>query len=241
MGTQWTVEQTTLMVKMWEYGYNDTQISSELGGKYTREVVINEINRLGFTEEHRMTDTPFISIEEVYEEIKIELKSKPKEKKPTAKKEPTETKSVPKSKPTSQKSKPAKKDSDTTIEAKSTSQPKSKSESKPQLSPKPKAKSTTKSKPQPAPKPKAETKAPNKEPAKRQQKPSKHLSIMELTEFTCRWPFGDPQETDFHFCGNMVEVGEVYCLEHCIDAYQNYAARREEKAKEAEKQANAQT
>ncbi len=35
----------------------------------------------------------------------------------------------------------------------------------------------------------------------------------------CRWPFGDPQHDDFHFCGREAEPGKPYCAEHCLLAY----------------------
>src|SRR5688500_1440451 len=31
---------------------------------------------------------------------------------------------------------------------------------------------------------------------------SKRLSILALTEHTCKWPIGDPGGEDFHFCGH---------------------------------------
>ncbi len=35
----------------------------------------------------------------------------------------------------------------------------------------------------------------------------------------CKWPFGDPQEDDFHFCGAEAMPGKPYCAEHCARAY----------------------
>jgi GcrA cell cycle regulator len=35
----------------------------------------------------------------------------------------------------------------------------------------------------------------------------------------CSWPIGDPQSTDFHFCGDDVVTGKPYCNSHCFDAY----------------------
>ena len=255
MGTQWSDKQSTLMVEMWDCGFNESDIANELGSGISVDAVIKYIDNLDDSQTNRLSDTPITTIEEVHEEVRKKLIATKKAKKqttPEAKPASKTESSAPKAKPTPKKSKPVAKDSEATSKTKPAPQPKSKSEPKTQLEPKtktkpkveptPKAKTAPKPKRQPETKTKlkAETKNPNKEPTKRQPKPSKHLSIMELTEFTCRWPFGDPQESNFHFCGNLVEVGEVYCLEHCIDAYQNYAARREEKLKEAEKQANAQ-
>jgi hypothetical protein len=37
--------------------------------------------------------------------------------------------------------------------------------------------------------------------------------VAALTARACRWPFGDPQHSDFHFCGAAV-VAPPYCEEH---------------------------
>lgn len=52
------------------------------------------------------------------------------------------------------------------------------------------------------------------------------VGILELTEQSCRWPFGDPTRDDFHFCGARSPVGEVYCKEHAKVAFQPPEARR---------------
>lgn len=36
----------------------------------------------------------------------------------------------------------------------------------------------------------------------------------------CRWPIGNPDAEDFHFCGAKVFPGKPYCYEHCRAAYQ---------------------
>lgn len=45
-------------------------------------------------------------------------------------------------------------------------------------------------------------------------------SLLELNERICRWPMGHPGEADFHFCGEKVNPGFPYCVEHCGRAYQ---------------------
>lgn len=35
----------------------------------------------------------------------------------------------------------------------------------------------------------------------------------------CLWPFGDPGEANFHFCGAPAVHGKPYCPEHCARAY----------------------
>ena len=44
--------------------------------------------------------------------------------------------------------------------------------------------------------------------------------LLDLNERICRWPMGHPGEPDFHFCGEKVNPGFPYCVEHCGRAYQ---------------------
>lgn len=55
----------------------------------------------------------------------------------------------------------------------------------------------------------------------------KLVTTIALTLDTCRWPFGDPVEPDFHYCGELPLVGRPYCTKH--DA-QSYHAARPKKA-----------
>lgn len=53
-------------------------------------------------------------------------------------------------------------------------------------------------------------------------KPRERLRISDVIQLTsqmCRWPFGNPDEDDFHFCGKAVTQGKPYCEEHCAIAY----------------------
>jgi GcrA cell cycle regulator len=45
-------------------------------------------------------------------------------------------------------------------------------------------------------------------------------SLLDLNDRICRWPMGHPGEPDFHFCGEKVNPGFPYCVEHCGRAYQ---------------------
>ena len=51
------------------------------------------------------------------------------------------------------------------------------------------------------------------------EKRARKLTLMELTERTCKWPIGDPSSTEFSFCGRRASEG-VYCQEHARVAYQ---------------------
>lgn len=46
------------------------------------------------------------------------------------------------------------------------------------------------------------------------------LEMANLKPNQCRWPIGDPDSENFHFCGETVFVGKPYCYEHCKQAYQ---------------------
>ncbi len=59
------------------------------------------------------------------------------------------------------------------------------------------------------------------------EKKAKKLSVMELTERTCKWPVGDPATEDFWFCGLPVQQGKPYCEAHVGVAFQPMSARRD--------------
>ena len=54
-------------------------------------------------------------------------------------------------------------------------------------------------------------------------------TIQTLTECHCRWPIGDPQMADFHFCGKTKVAGLPYCEFHARRAFQPPQARRRER------------
>jgi GcrA cell cycle regulator len=43
--------------------------------------------------------------------------------------------------------------------------------------------------------------------------------IAGLQDAQCRWPIGDPQKPDFHFCNGVKEPGLPYCAHHCRVAF----------------------
>ncbi|MEM9550386.1 MAG: GcrA family cell cycle regulator [Pseudomonadota bacterium] len=61
------------------------------------------------------------------------------------------------------------------------------------------------------------------------EKKSRKLSLMELTERTCKWPVGDPATSDFWFCGLPVQPGKPYCEAHVGVAFQPMSSRRDRK------------
>lgn len=69
----------------------------------------------------------------------------------------------------------------------------------------------------PAPKP-----VPQKKAVLEQTPPKtrKRLNLMDLSARMCRWPGGDPRDSDFGFCGEECVPGLPYCASHAKTAYQ---------------------
>jgi GcrA cell cycle regulator len=45
------------------------------------------------------------------------------------------------------------------------------------------------------------------------------LTLLQLSEHTCKWPIGDPLTPDFYFCGQHSNDGHPYCEFHSRRAY----------------------
>ena len=52
------------------------------------------------------------------------------------------------------------------------------------------------------------------------------VTILMLSDKTCRWPIGDPSHEDFCFCGKPPKEGVPYCPGHAAIAYQPQNERR---------------
>ena len=72
---------------------------------------------------------------------------------------------------------------------------------------------------------------PSQQPLTRKQKfqsilldknfePENPKSLEELTEETCKWPIGHPNEEKFYFCGRKPESDFPYCKLHVLYAFQ---------------------
>ncbi|WP_333828324.1 GcrA family cell cycle regulator [Pararhodobacter sp.] len=59
------------------------------------------------------------------------------------------------------------------------------------------------------------------------EKGARKLSLMELTERTCKWPIGDPATEEFWFCGLPAVAGKPYCEAHVSVAFQPMQSRRD--------------
>ena len=204
----WTDERIEKLTKMWEGGATASQIAEELGG-VSRNAVIGKAHRLG-------------------------LKARPSPVKPNDKPEA----------PAAPVAKPAKPASDTPRAEAAPPRP-----APPPAAPRPApvaaapaaATAAPGATPPAAPAPRIVSVGPGgflrQGPGDQQApippapprrlvpaKPSPEIagktSLLDLNDRICRWPMGHPGEPDFHFCGEKVNPGFPYCVEHCGRAYQ---------------------
>lgn len=55
---------------------------------------------------------------------------------------------------------------------------------------------------------------------------ARHLTLLQLSENTCKWPVGDPLSDEFYFCGADAGEGTPYCSFHSKLAFQPISERR---------------
>ena len=204
----WTDERIATLKKMWEGGSTASQIADELGG-VSRNAVIGKAHRLG-------------------------LKSRPSPVKANEKKKAAPAKPKPAPKPAAKKAAPkpaAPKPAAPAAPVQPTTPPASRQDaslSQPmpnKNSDLPKIVSVgpggfLRQGPgdQQAPIPPAPPR--RLVPAKPSPEIADKTSLLDLSDKVCRWPMGHPGEPDFHFCGEAVNPGFPYCVEHCGRAYQ---------------------
>ncbi|AHM04275.1 hypothetical protein roselon_01916 [Roseibacterium elongatum DSM 19469] len=201
----WTEERVELLKKMWGEGQSASQIAKELGG-VTRNAVIGKVHRLGLSNRSGGGGT-------------------------TAKAAPAKDADAKPAAP-----KPAKKPApEPTPEPATAAEPAAKSEPKPEPAPRPSNVTPLRKAIVPAgqplpPQPSANEISP--EALAKQSEVERHakrLTLMELTERTCKWPIGDPATEDFYFCGLPVQQGKPYCEAHVGVAFQPMSSRRDRK------------
>ena len=64
--------------------------------------------------------------------------------------------------------------------------------------------------------------------------PESPKKLEELTDETCRWPIGHPNEEKFYFCGRKPEGEFPYCKLHVLYAFQPKGSKEEVLGKEDE-------
>ena len=57
--------------------------------------------------------------------------------------------------------------------------------------------------------------------------PENSKSLEELTDTTCKWPIGHPNEEKFYFCGRKPEGEFPYCKLHVLYAFQPKGSKEE--------------
>lgn len=207
----WTEERIETLTRMWASGMTASQIAEELGG-ISRNAVIGKAHRLGL----KPRPSP--------------VKANDAAEAPAAPAPAAEAKAPPAPAPAEK--------------------PVAAAPAEPALAAKPAAAAAApaaEAKPQPAP---AELRSigpggflrqnpgdqgPPAQPAPPRRlvpaKPSKEIegktSLLDLNDKICKWPLGHPGEPDFHFCGDKVNPGFPYCVEHCGHAYQAQLPRRD--------------
>ncbi len=204
----WTDERVELLKKMWGEGQSASQIAKELGG-VTRNAVIGKVHRLGLSNRAGNT-TP--KAEPAEPAAKAEPKARPQPApKPEPAPEPVEAAPAPQEPPAAEPATPP----TPPVEADAPRPVPARRQIIPAGQPLP---------PQPSPNeisPEALAKVSEIE------KKAKKLTLMELTERTCKWPVGDPATPDFWFCGLPVQAGKPYCEAHVGVAFQPMSSRRD--------------
>ncbi|WP_326915100.1 GcrA family cell cycle regulator [Sphingopyxis chilensis] len=202
----WTDERIEQLRSMWEKGLTASQIADELGG-VSRNAVIGKAHRLGL----KSRPSPVKATEKVAKPVKA---AAPKPAAPAAAPRPAAPVAP----------RPA--------------------AAAPRPEPKPAAPASNEDGVEAAPKPDAprivsigpggfirqgpgDQQAPIPPAPPRRLVPAKpspeiadKTSLLDLNDRICRWPMGHPGEPDFHFCGEAVNPGFPYCVEHCGRAYQ---------------------
>ncbi|WP_101067767.1 GcrA family cell cycle regulator [Roseovarius salinarum] len=195
----WTDERVEMLKRMWNEGQSASQIAKELGN-VTRNAVIGKVHRLGLS---NRTGGPAAGA--------TETKAKPA---------PAPEAPEPKAEKAAPQPQAAPEPEEEPAQGAQPPEPEMDAEESPvipagqPLPPQPSANEID---------PEALAKVSEVE------KKAKKLSLMELTERTCKWPVGDPATEDFWFCGLPTQSGKPYCEAHVGVAFQPMSSRRDRK------------
>jgi len=199
----WTDERVEQLKKMWNEGQSASQIAKELGG-VTRNAVIGKVHRLGLSNRAGAAPAPAAAA--------APAKPARAEAKPArpaaaaAKPRPAARPEAPEAAPEPAQEEPARERA---------------------AAPSPRRQIIPAGQPLP-PQPSANEISPEALASVREvEKKAKKLSLMELTERTCKWPVGDPATDDFWFCGLATQAGKPYCEAHVGVAFQPMSSRRD--------------
>jgi GcrA cell cycle regulator len=202
----WTDERVETLKKMWAEGQSASQIAKELGG-VTRNAVIGKVHRLGLS--NRVGGKPD-------EEDGPAMAPQPASPTPAAATRPDPAPRAPAPEPRPAAERPA------------TERPAAIPASGGNVTPLPIRKAIIPAGQPLPPQPSANEISPETLASVREvEKRARKLTLMELTERTCKWPIGDPATDDFWFCGLPTQAGKPYCDAHVSVAFQPMSARRD--------------
>lgn len=201
----WTDERVETLKKMWADGQSASQIAKELGG-VTRNAVIGKVHRLGLS--NRVAG---VAKEEA--PAPVAAAAPPKVEPVAAPVKPPEPPRAAEPKPV-----PPPVEKPLSVAAQVASN----------VTPLPLRKAIVPAGQPLPPQPSANEISPEALASVREvEKHAKRISLMELTERTCKWPIGDPATEDFWFCGLPSTAGKPYCEAHVGVAFQPMSARRD--------------
>ena len=197
----WTDERVETLKRMWNEGQSASQIAKELGG-VTRNAVIGKVHRLGLS--NRVGG----------KEEDDEATPAPAPASAAAKPEP-----APRPEPAAPRAEPPR---PAAPAAAAPAAPAS------NVTPLPARKAIIPAGQPLPPQPSLNEISPEALASVREvEKRARKLTLMELTERTCKWPIGDPATEDFWFCGLPSLPGKPYCEAHVGVAFQPMSARRD--------------
>jgi GcrA cell cycle regulator len=204
----WTDERVELLRKMWSDGQSASQIAKELGG-VTRNAVIGKVHRLGLSNR-------------VGGSLSGDAPERPE---PAARAEPLRSEAPSASQ--SRAPKPEARPAAATAAPASPARPEPAAMSAASQPPAVRKPIIPAGQPLP-PQPSANEISPEALASVREvEKKARRISLMELTERTCKWPIGDPATEDFWFCGLSATPGKPYCEAHVGVAFQPMSSRRD--------------
>jgi GcrA cell cycle regulator len=205
----WTDERIATLKKMWEGGATASEIATELGG-VSRNAVIGKAHRLGL----KARPSPVKANEQKKKPAAAAAAAKkpaaPRAPAEPAERAPVEAAERPAPRPAAPRAEPA---------GDGAATPAAPAENLPKIvSVGPGGFLRQGPGDQQAPIPPAPPR--RLVPAKPSPEIAGKTSLLDLSDKVCRWPMGHPGEPDFHFCGETVNPGFPYCVEHCGRAYQ---------------------
>ncbi len=204
----WTDDRVETLKRMWSEGQSASAIAKELGG-VTRNAVIGKVHRLGLS---NRTEEP---------EAAPAAPAPAPAPEPVAREKPAAPRAVPQPAAAPVRPEPAPEP------VAAQPEPEPEPSTQPAFVPVPRRPIVPAGQPLP-PQPSANEISPEALASVREvEKRAKKLTLMELTERTCKWPIGDPATDKFWFCGLPSVAGKPYCEAHVGVAFQPMSSRRD--------------